>query len=280
MWKRLNMKMTKFQVAACLLVLLVLASVAAAEVTVKKARKIGKKNIEKMMDQSYHYRIEFDTIIVLPVHSKIVWKNDFYLLYFLKDGYFQVEMEVDKKTGDPTILTKGKMSRPYFDLPDGTFNYKYFNADSMMSYATKRQRLQQDSVRLVYFGVVPRLGKRGVLWEIFSTEGVVYYSMRGPSLTMEQVVRDLNLEQHKLGNYTVDSLRMIDIMKEIDRLETLTGAEKRELKLYPQTKDSLVAALMDERKQLIIKFPNLGRFFPLPDYGTGEKSETEPEEKP
>ena len=43
---------------------------------------------------------------------------------------FQVEMEVDKVTGDPTILARGKMSQPYHPLHTGTFNYRYFNIDS------------------------------------------------------------------------------------------------------------------------------------------------------
>jgi len=44
--------------AFLLLFLLVLAIGVQADVSLKKAIKIGEKNIKKLTDQSYHYRIE------------------------------------------------------------------------------------------------------------------------------------------------------------------------------------------------------------------------------
>jgi len=235
----------------------------AEEITPEKAREIGQENIQKLVTQSYHYRVEYDTVIVLPVHSKTVWKNDFYLLYFLKDDYFQVEMEVDGKTGTPTILAMGKMSPPYQEHHSGTFNHRYFCLDSVMHYASIRRRLQQDSAQLVYFGVIPRLGKRGVAWEMFSSEGSVYISPGGPSLTFDQLVRDMNLGQMRHGNYTDDSLHIDEIMNEMARLNNLTEAEKRELQLFPQVLDSLIDSLKQERQEIIMRFPNLGRYYPI-----------------
>lgn len=257
------MKIIKSFAAAALVIIFAMSAGVEAEVDLKEAKKIAEKSLKKLIDQSYHYRMEYDTVIVLPVHSKTIWKNDFYLLYFLKDDYFQVEMEIDKETGTPAILSMGKMAPPYHEMHTGTFNHRYFCADSMLQSTTIRNRIEQDSVRLVYFGVIPKLGKRGVVWEVFSSEGASYISLSGPSISFEQMVRDINLTQQKRGNIVADSIRMIDIMAEISRLGTLTDSEKRELQLYPQTLDSLIAALKDERKELIIKFPKLGRHFPL-----------------
>jgi hypothetical protein len=257
------MKISNIAATAVLAVLLALPVVSGAELSWEKAQKTGEENLQKLTEQSYHYRVEYDTVIVVPVHSKTVWKNDFYLLYFLNDGYFQVEMEVDKVTGDPTILSMGKMSQPYHAQHTGAFNYRYFDADSILHFASARRRLKQDSVRMVYFGVIPRLGKRGVIWEAFSNEGQTYISLGGPNLTLEQLVRDLNTAQHKGGNYVVDSIRMSEIVIEFDRLKSLTEDEKRELRLYEQAFDAKIQALKDERQEILKKFPNLGRFFPL-----------------
>ncbi len=246
-----------------LVLLFAAATGAEAGISAKKAKKIGEKNLKKLLEQSYHYRIEYDTVIVLPVHSKTVWKNDFYLLYFLKDDYFQVEMEIDAETEEPAILAMGKMSKPYHEMHTGTFNHRYFCLDSVMHYTTIRQRLQQDSAQFVYFGVIPKLGKRGAIWEVFSSEGTNYISLGGPNLTIEQLVRDLNTMQHKGGNFIADSIRISEIMIEMSRLNQLSDAEKRELKMYPQVYDSLITALKEERKSIIVKFPNLGRHFPL-----------------
>lgn len=237
---------------------------AAAEVSIEQARAIGQENLNRLVAQTYRFPVAYDSVIVLPVHSKSMWKNDFYLLYFLKKGYFQVEMEVDQKTGNPTILAVGEMSQPYHQKIPPTFDYRYFNADSMMNLGRVRQRLAMDSVRLVYFGVIPKLGKRGVIWESFSNEGVKYVSLSGPNLTFEEIVRDMNIKQRNNGNYTADSIRMTEIMADIYRLESLPDSLKRLLKLYPRTYDSLTAALHEERKALILKFTEFGQKFPLP----------------
>lgn len=257
------------------LVICLLAAVAMARVSIDQARTIGRENLKSLIEQSYHYRVDYDTIIALPVHSRTIWKNDFYLLYFLKDDYFQVEMEVDAETGRPTILAMGTMSPPYHEQYTGAFNYRYFNVDSIMQYATMRRRLQQDSARLVYFGVMPRLGKRGVIWELFSSEGVNYFSLGGPSLTADQLIKELNLVQRETGNFTVDSIRMEEIMVELGRLEKLTDAEKRELKMYKQAYDSLVTALTDEQNAILRRFPVMRRIFSIemPDTADGGSNE-------
>ncbi len=245
-------------VLACLL-----SGAALADVSLDEAKKIGEDNLKSLIDQSYHYRIEYDTVLVLPVYSKTVWKDDFYLLYFLKDNYFQAEMEIDKKTGRPSILAMGTMAPPYLALHTGTFNYRYFSADSILYYASLRNRLKQDSARLVYFGVIPRLGKRGVVWEVFSSKGADYISPGGPNFTLYQLVMDMNLSQRKGGNFAADSIRMVNITAEITRLQAITDEELRESQRYPRTRDSLINSLMDERNVLIRHFPKLGQLFPL-----------------
>ncbi len=242
-----------------------LSGAAMADVSLEQAKKIGEDNLKSLIDQSYHYRIEYDTVLVLPVYSKTIWKDDFYLLYFLKDDYFQAEMEVDKKTGEPSILAMGTMSPPYLALHTGTFNYRYFSADSIMLYASLRNRIQQDSARLVYFGVIPRLGKRGVVWEVFSSKKTDYISPGGPNFTLHQIVRDMNVSQRKGGNFPADSIRMVDIMAEITRLQAMTDKELRDNDRNAGTRDSLINSLMDERQVLIRHFPKLGQLFPLED---------------
>jgi hypothetical protein len=244
-------------------ILCLFATGALADISLDEAKKIGEENLKRLIDQSYHYRVEYDTVIVLPVYSRTVWKNDFYLLYFLKDDYFQVEMEVDGKTGKPTILAMGAMSPPYHELYTGTFNHRYFNADSVVHYMSLRRRLSQDSARLVYYGVIPELGKRGVVWELYSSEGIHYVSMGGPSLTAGQLTEELNLAQRKMGNFVADSIRMEEIVLELDRLETLSHNAKQELGLYPATYDSVVNTLMEERGTILLRFPVLRRYFPL-----------------
>lgn len=236
---------------------------AVADVSPEEARKIGEKNLKILIEQSYHYRVEYDTVIVLPVYSKTIWKDDFYLLYFLKNDYFQVEMEVDKKTGEPSILAMGTMAPPYLALHMGTFNHRYFDADSILYYASLRKHAKPDSVRLVYFGVIPRLGKRGVVWEVYSSKGNTYISLGGPKVTLDQLVLELNTYQRKGGNFAADSIRMVDVMAEIKRLQSITDEELRESKRYPRTRDSLVNSLIDERNVLVRHFPKLGQLFPL-----------------
>ena len=259
--------MNKIRIFAAILLMFAMipAGSAGAAISASKARDIGKKNLKRLTDQSYHYRVEYDTVIVLPVHSKTIWKNDFYLLYFLKDDYFQVEMEVDAQTGNPAILAMGKMSQPYIETPAGTFNHRYFCIDSILHFGTIRQRLQQDSARLVYFGVIPKLGKRGVIWELFSGEGPVYISMAGPLIKLEQLIRDINISQRTGGNFPADSIRMKEIMAEIDRLNSLSHEERTQLQLKPQSYDSVMAALKEERQKILMKFPVLGKQFPMDD---------------
>jgi len=230
---------------------------AQADVSQKKAIKIGKKNFQKLIDESYHYKVEYNDIIALPVHSKTTWKNDFYLLYFLKDNQFQVEMEVDKKNGEPTILAIGIMSPPYHEPPDGTFSDKYFNADSIMNIGFRRFRLEQDSVRLVYFGVIPRLGKRGVIWELFSQEGIKYISMTGATVKIDQLICDLNTNQRKEGNFAADSIHLEDLVAEVTRLNNLTDAEQNRSNLTPERLDSLTQAHKQEIETIYKKFPKL-----------------------
>jgi hypothetical protein len=56
---------------------------------------------------------------------------------------------------------------------------------------------------------------------------------------------------------------MAEIMTEITRLRELSSMEKKRLKLEPQALDSLMTALKEERTQLLIRFPALGKTFPL-----------------
>lgn len=259
------MKTSKHVILVVVFLAGVLTAGALAEISPDRAVTVGEESLKRSIEQSYHYRVEYDTVVVVPVHSKTVWKNDFYLLYFLKDDYFQVEMEVDRETGKSTILAMGKMSPPYHELHTGTFNHRYFNADSIIHHASVRHRVQQDSARLSYFGVIPKLGKRGVIWETFSTEGITYISIGGANYTLDQLIDDLNTKQQKAGNFIADSLRMIEILAEIDRLKGLSDAERRELKLPVPAFDSAMTALTAEREGLIRKFPVLRRQFPLGD---------------
>jgi hypothetical protein len=236
---------------------------AATPLKPKQAVEIGKKEIKKQMEQSGRLAMEYDTVIAVPVHSKTVRKNDFYLLYFLKNGYFRAEMAVDRLTGAPTILTLGEISKPYSDAANGIFNYRYFNADSILSMAALRIHLPQDSARLSYFGINQRLGKRGVIWELFSKDGISYLSLDGPTVAPDQLVRDVNLVQLREGNYAADSIRMGEILAEVQRLKLLPEEERGRLKLTPPRFDSLLDACQKEREQLIMKFPDLGKKFPL-----------------
>jgi hypothetical protein len=235
-----------------------------ADVSLEDAIKIGKKNFKELVDQSYHYKVEYDQVIALPVHSRTIWKNDFYLLYFLKDDIFQAEMEVDKETGKAAILSVGLMSPPYHELLEGTFCHKYFSADSIKDLSERRFRAPTDSVRLVYFGVIPRLGKRGVLWEIYSAAGKSYINVDGPTLTMEQIVRDLNTHQRQAGNYTVDSIRLVELVAEISRLITMTGTEREYFGLTSEKIDSLTSSREQEMEEIYNKFTDLRGKVSLP----------------
>jgi hypothetical protein len=240
-----------------LMIALALAAVAVAEVGLKDAVKIGKKNIQQLVEQSHRYQVEYDTIISLPVHSRTIYKGDFYLLYFLRGSRFQAEMEVDKKTGAATLLAVEKMSQPYHERPDNQFHYKYFNVDSVLQQAFLRNRIKCDSARLVYFGVMPILGKRGVIWEVFSPDGVNYLSLGGPVMNQDQIISTMNTHQREPGNYTADSIRLTELVADIKRLDTLTEASLLPLKLTPTQADSLMQWQKDEMEKIYVRFPDL-----------------------
>lgn len=258
MWKRYGMKIIRALAAVALAVMLWPGTAVSGDISPEKAMEIGETNLQKLIDQSYHYRVDYDTVICLPVHSRTSLKNDFYLLYFLNENYFQVEMEIDKTTGTPVILAMGKMSPPYHAVHIETFSHRYFNADSILYHAGRRQRMEQDSVRLVYYGVIPRLGKRGVIWESFSSEGVTYFSLDGAQLGADDIVREINTNQHAAGNYAADSIRLEEIDTEMHRLAELTGEQKQELNLTARAYDSLMTALRDEKREITLRFPKLG----------------------
>jgi len=231
----------------------------AGAVSLSEATTIGKDNLKRLVNQSHHYQFEYDTVITLPVHSRTIKKDDFYLLYFIKDNVFQAEMEVDKKTGTPTLLAMNKMAPPYHELVDGTFNYKYFSLDSIMIHGFRRTRIEPDSARLVYFGVIPKLGKRGVVWELFSKNVVTYISLGGPTMSYDQVVHDMNNTQREPGNYAADSIRYIDLKNEIDRLQSLTTDEMNNLQLTTDDIIVQVNLLKGQIREITHRFPDLER---------------------
>ena len=240
-----------------LIALFALSAGAFGEVSQKEAIKIGKKNLGDLMRQSHHFQAEYDTVIALPVHSRVVWKDDYYLLYFLKSDRFQVEMEVSRKNGRPTVLAVGHMSEPYYQRSDSTFSFRFFSVDSARAQAFQRNRLQPDSVRLVYFGVIPKLGKRGVAWETFSTEGVGYISLGGPSITPQEMVSEINKNQRAPGNYAADSIRVREAADEIKRLSSLSAAQREQLALTPAKFDSLIQNQKDRMEDVYKHFPEL-----------------------
>ncbi len=247
----------KLMMFAVVIAALLLDGSICAEVSLDEAIKIGEDNFKTLVDQSYHYKVEYDKVITLPVHSRTILKNDFYLLYFLKGDIFQVEMEVDKETGKPTILSVGKVSPPYHELLEGTFCYKYFDPDSIIDLSDRRFRGPPDSVRLVYFGVVPRLGKRGTLWEIFYPAARQYINLDGPTITLDQLIRDMNTSQYQQGNYAADSIRLVELVAEIERLNTLTETEKDHFLLTSGKIDSLTQAYKNEMEEIYKKFTDL-----------------------
>ncbi len=227
------------------------------KIDVDKAISIAKSSLQSLLDESYHYQVEYDSLLVIPVHSRIIWKNDFYLIYFLQQGYFQAELEVDRATGKGTILSLGKISQPYRPVSGGLFNHRYFVADSVKFFAERRQRLEIDSTRMVYFGVAPKFGKRGVCWETFSGEGLRYISLSGSILTSEELLREINFNQFENGNRYRDSIRVGELLGEIARIEGLTGGERRELKIYKQAADSLTKSYNSELESIYSRFRQL-----------------------
>lgn len=246
------------------LILLVSVSICQAEkisdrnkIDAKEAIKIAKASLQKLLDESYHYRVDYDSLIIVPVHSRTIWKNDFYLIYFLKDGYFQAEMEVDRATKKATVLSMGKISQPYRAGGQGTFSLRYFVNDSVKHFAKRRQRVEIDSVRMVYFGVAPKFGKRGVCWETFSTDGPRFISLSGAILDSKQLVLELNGYQFAKGNRYRDSIRVVELLSELDRLEGLPPEERDELKIDQQTYDSLITSCNVELGEIYARFRQL-----------------------
>lgn len=251
------MMKSKITVLFFLLIVLTFAAGAWADVSLEEAIRTGRDSIQKMMDQSYHYRIEYDTVIGLPVHSKIIWKGDFYLLYFLKDDYFKAEMEVDKETGKTAVLALGKMSPPYHQLNTGLFNHKYFNADSVKNHTLRRERVEPDSARLVYFGVTARLGKRGTIWECFSDEKITYLSLSGATLTINQLIKGVNSSQQSKGNYIADSIKYSELEAEIEHLRSLSPDQLKEFDLTPETLELKISEYVEMQDELRRRFPKL-----------------------
>jgi hypothetical protein len=244
--------------ALIVLALLLAVSAAQAEKSLKDAVKIGKANLGPLLAQMYLTPIEYDSLCAVPVHSRIFSRNDFYLLYFLKEKKFQAEMVVDKKTGSAEIISVGKVSPPYFATMNGDFNSKYFNADSITVDGTKRYHLKPDSVRLVYLGVTPLLGKRGVVWELFSTEGVQYISLGAMSTTPQQLYRDMNVSRQNAGNFTADSIRGAETLARIARLTVMTPDQMKLFNLTPRAVDSIKKALTASKDSIYMtRFPDL-----------------------
>lgn len=258
-----------------LLCLMALAATGAAEVSLKEAVKIGRKNIDRLAEQSHQYKVEYDTIIALPVHSRTIYRSDFYLLYFLKGPSFKAEVEVEKKSGEATLLAVGKMVQPYHQRPDDQFHYKYFNVDSVLSQGFFRARLKQDSARLVYFGVTPMLGKRGVIWELFSSEGVSYISLAGPAFRRDQILSDLNTQQRAPGNWAADSIRLVELVGDIKRLDSLSEANLPLVKLTRAQADSIKGTEMLEMEQIYARFPDLRKAVFLQNKAT-DSGQTKP----
>ncbi len=253
------MRQTRFLFSLLIIICLLLPASIIAGVSQDKAVKIAKKNLNNLTDQTYHYRIDYDSVIAIPVHSKIKWKNDFYLVYFLNNDYFEAEVEVDKETGNAVLLALKKMSQPYYELHTGTFNHRYFTPDSISVVMKKRHSLDVDSLRLVFFGVIPKLGKRGVIWEAHYNGGIRYQSLSGAALTAEQIVRELNSAQREAGNYTADEIRMGEINRELKRLEELTEAEIKDLKLSDEKIAEYKQQLDLEKKDILLRFTDLGK---------------------
>ncbi|MFH1700898.1 MAG: hypothetical protein ABIE07_09955 [Candidatus Zixiibacteriota bacterium] len=233
------------------------SGMAAADVSLNKALKIGKEDIKNLTDQSYHYRIDYDTIIILPVHSKSMRRDDFYLLYFLKDGFFQAEIEVNQKTGQSVLLSIGKMSPPYYAMHDGKFSYHHYNPDSVIVKARKQHSIMSDSLRLVYFGVIPKFGKRGVVWEIYSPRGVHYQIPGAGMVTRENIIRDLNHSQWFPGNHAADEIQYKELMDEKERINSLTEEQKSDLGLTPEKLQEYLDKLENEKKDILLRFSAL-----------------------
>jgi len=257
---------------ALVLTLAFVSAIALADVDQDKAMKIAKDNLKELIDQSYHHRVEYDTVFVLPVHSKTIRKGDFYLVYFLEADMFRAEVEVDKATGKATLLAINKMMPPYHDLPGGRFNHRYFCIDSVLFHGFRRERLEQDSARLVYFGVNPRLGKRGVIWELFSADGPSYLSLGAGSISLKNIIYGLNTAYRGDRNYAADSIQLRELIDEVERLEGLEESEIKELNLNDQSHGDLIKLYRAEIDTIYRNFPDLRKKVPLPDQAEAIKN--------
>jgi hypothetical protein len=230
---------------------------AQAEMSPKDAVKAAKKNLGPLLTAMYLDPIEYDTALALPVHSRLMAKNDFYLVYFLAARKFQAEMAIDKKTGKAEILAVGQISPPYFASMNGDFNLKYFSIDSMTEDATRRTHLKPDSVRLIYLGITPLLGKRGTIWEIFTTEGISYISFGAVSIDPRQLYKDMNMSMRNLGNFVADSLKGADLLARIGRLSKLTPEQLKKFDLTPEKTQAAKTTLTAAKDSLYLHFPEL-----------------------
>ncbi|MEE9441944.1 MAG: hypothetical protein V3V99_04685 [candidate division Zixibacteria bacterium] len=241
----------------CIIALGISGTAVVADVSRDKAIEIGKEDIRKLTDQSYHYRVDYDTIIILPVHSKSMRRDNFYLLYFLKDGFFQAEIEVNKKTGKTALLSIEKMSPPYYEMHNGKFSYHHYDPDSVIVKVKKRHSITTDSLRLVYFGIIPKFGKRGVVWEIYSARGTHYQIPGAGMVTRQNIIRDLNQSQWFPGNHAADEIRYKELMEEIERINNLTEDDRNELNLTPEKLQEYIDTLEGEKKDILLRFSAL-----------------------
>lgn len=249
------MKIAKF--LFLLIITLIISGVASADVSPEEAIEIGKDNIKALVDQSYHYRIEYDTIIILPVHSKSMRRDDFYLLYFLKDEIFQAEVEVNKESGQTALLSIEKMSPPYYEMHNGKFSYHHYDADSVIVKVRKRHGIAADSLRLVYFGVIPKFGKRGVVWELYSARGLHYQIPGAGMVSRTSIISDLNKSQWFPGNHAADEIRYKEIIEEVDRVKSLTEEQRSELDLTAEKLQEYIDSLENEKKDILLRFGDL-----------------------
>lgn len=242
---------------------LIIASAAFGAMTTKDAETIAKKSLESHLAGRLLNPVQYDSILTIPVHSRTINRNDFFLLYFLKDQQFRAEMAVDAKTRTATLLSSEKILPPYFDTQNGKFNFRYFNADSIKEEAVRRFRLTPDSVRMVFFMVTPQLGRRGTIWEIFTSQGIKYIHLGATAIEIAALYKELNQSQKEKGNYAADSLRVREIVDMLKRAEALNPEQ---IKLFMHTSrslDSLRAALVMEKTGIYLRFPDMrGRFEP------------------
>ena len=246
-------------------ILLALAiSAAQAAMSAKDAIKTAKKNLVPLLAAMYLEPVEYDSVLALPVHSRLQAKNDSYLVYFLAAKRFQAEMTVDAKTGKAEILSVGQISPPYFATLNGEFNIKYFSLDSIMLDATRRMHLKPDSARLVYLGITPLLGRRGVIWEIFTTEGVSYISIGAVSIVARQLYKDMNMSMRNTGNFVADSLKGADLLGRIGRLSKMTPEQLKRFDLTSGKAEVVKMELTASKDSLYLHFPELqGKLEPI-----------------